>query len=77
MIHDRKSQNIHANWPPFYFKVLSNKYIYIYGKGFCPVTSSIGHARVRIHVQNWTCVHISACPMKLATGHKPNPIYIT
>ena len=75
MIHDRKSQNIHANWPPFISKCLA---IYIYGKGFYLVTSFTRHARIRIqiHIQNWTCVHISTCPMKLVTGHKPSPIDI-
>ena len=69
-----KAKNIHANWPPFISKCLA---IYIYGRGFCLVTSSTRHARVRIHVQNWTCVQISACRMKLVTEHKSNPIYIT
>ena len=51
--------------------------IYIYGRGFCLVISSTRHARIRIHVQNRTRVHISACPIKLVTELKPNPIYIT
>ena len=46
-------------------------------EGFRLVTSSTGHARIRIHVQNWTRVHISTYLVKLAIRHKSNPIYIT
>ena len=70
-----KAKNIHANWPPFISKCLAI-YIYIYGRGFCLVTGSTRHARIWIHIRNWTRVHILAYPIKLVTGHIYIYIYI-
>ena len=42
--------------------------ILIYGLGLCPIASFTGHVEMWTRVQNWTCVRVLACPMKLAIG---------
>ena len=38
--------------------------------GLCLMEISIGHIRIRTHVQEWTRVHYPMCPVETFTGHK-------